>query len=83
MTCQIKSGTYAADVAKVLSKDEWMDNEDVKRKLGWGPNDSASSVLSDMYTRRCPDCLERREKPPNRTGKSTYEYRLTDDPTFV
>lgn len=83
MTDTIRSGTYATDVARVLSVDEWMDNEDVKRALGWGPDDSASSVLSDMYTRTCPDCLERRKKPGHRPGDAQYEYRLAVEPTFV
>lgn len=82
MNCTIKSGTHAATVAKVLSQEEWMDNRDVKMELGWGPNDSASSVLSDMYNRRCPECIERREKRSYSDG-AKFEYRLTQDVRYI
>lgn len=75
-TCRIKEGTYAAQVAEVLSTTEWMDHQDVKNTLKWGPDDSASSVLSDMITRTCPHCIERRLKPTHRLGNAVYEYRL-------
>jgi hypothetical protein len=74
MACIIKSDTHAATVSEVLSHEEWMDHQDVKDALGWGPDASASSVLSDMYTRRCPECVERRKN-----ANSVYEYRLTEE----
>ena len=81
MPCTIQSNTHAATVAQVLSQDEWMDHQDVKDALGWGPDASASSVLSDMYSNetRGAGCLERRSTPQDSFGDSEFEYRLTDD----
>jgi len=83
MTCTIQSDTHAATVAQVLSQEEWMDNQDVKQALGWGPGASASSVLSDMYLRRCPECIERREPSRRSANDSEFEYRLTQEVKLV
>lgn len=81
MPCKVQSGTYAAQVARVLSQDEWMDHQDVKDVLGWRPDDSASSVLTDMYSNesRGANCIERRSTPKRSFDDSIYEYRLTDE----